>query len=200
MKSEADGKKDAPPRLDPRLHGVLANPLRHEIVMRTSARPWSPTELAEATGRSLKHVSKALEELKKENLVELVGRKPGPRGGSVHLYRACRFVLSAEQWERLSNLEQASATGGIIVGLSTDMADALEAGKFSHPHHAMIRDHRQVDDEGLKHCSNILVRAYKEILVAEEESLDRCKDSGEEPFGIAVGLAAFPRAPEDTSG
>lgn len=79
------------------------------------------------------------------------------------------------------------------------MADALEAGTFyAHPHHALIRDHRQLDDEGMKRCAQILKKAYDDILVAEQESLDRCRESGEAPFGIALGLAAFPRAPEAT--
>lgn len=182
--------------LDPRLHRILANPLRHEIVMRTGARSWSASELAEVTGHSVKHVSKSLEELKKEGLVEPVGSRPSPKGGSVRLYRARRFILHAAEWERLSELEQASATGKIVFELHGDMADALEAGTFhTHPHHAMIRDHRVVDDQGMERCAEILTRAYEELVQAEEESIERSKESASEPFRIVLGLAAFPAAP-----
>jgi DNA-binding transcriptional ArsR family regulator len=203
MSWKADDRMDRTPTapsttfLDPRLHRVLANPLRHEIVMRTGARPWSAPELSEATGYSSKHVSKSLEELRKEGLVEPVGSQPGPKGGSVRMYRACRFILDAAEWERLSDLEQASATGKIVFELHGDMAHALEAGTFyAHPHHAMIRDHRMVDDEGMERCAEILTRAYEELVEAEVESVERCKDSAREPFRIVIGLAAFPAAPD----
>lgn len=168
--------------------------------MRTGARPWSASELSGVTGYSVKHVSKSLEELKKEGLVELVGESPGPKGGSVRLYRACRFILTAVEWERLSELEQASASGKIVYELHRDMADALEAGTFyAHPHHAMIRDHRMVDDEGLERCAKILTRAYGELVEAEAESVERCTNSPEKPFRIVLGLAAFPAAPDGPS-
>lgn len=187
--------------LDPRLHAVLANPLRHEIVLRTSARPWSPTELADATGCSLDHVSKACRELKKENLIELVVTKTGPKGGTVYLYRAARFMVHAEEWERLSEVEQATSTGQIVMGLKMDMDEALAAGTlYAHPHHALIRDHRMVDDQGMKRCAEALERAYEEILEAERESVERCGVApGRQPFPIGLGLSVYPRAPEGSA-
>jgi len=184
--------------LDPRIHAVLANPLRHEIVMRTSARPWSPTELIEATGRTKWHVEKALRELKSVNLIELVEKRPGPKGGWVYLYRASRFVLHAEEWERLSDATQASATGKIEAELHRDLATAIETGGYAHPNHAMIRDHRRLDDPAMERCAEILTRAWEEIVEAEEESLGRCNGDGEPPL-VVLGLAALPGAPEPPS-
>lgn len=199
MRENTSRAAPSPALLDPRLHAVLANPLRYEIFMRTGARPWSPTELAKATGRSLKHVCKAIEELKRAGLVEPVGTESGPQGGRLHFYRAARLVVGADDWERMDRLAQASATGQIVAELQRDMADALEAETFcAHPQHALFRDHRRVDDEGMERCAEILTRAWEEIAEAEGESIQRSQSSGEPLIPIGIGLAAFPRAPEDT--
>lgn len=197
MRSKADETAGATalPLPDARLCRILGNPLRHEIVMRTAARPWSPTELAKVTGKTLTHVSKALEELKREDLVELVGTKPGPKGGKMHLYKASRFVVSAEEFEQLPKSKQAASSAKVVAELHEDMASAVETGAFySHPHHALIRDHRAVDDQGMERCAEILERAHAEIVEVEEESLDRHGGATDGLVGIGVGLVAFPRA------
>jgi len=205
MRDESDGNggvaSEAPVAYtQPRIHGLLANPLRHEIVMRTSARPWTASELAVVTGKTLKHVSKALEDLRKASLVELVERRPGPKGGIVRFYRAVRFIIDAEEWEHLSVPEQASSTAKIVAELQRDQARALEGGTYySHPHHVLIRDHRQMDDEGMQSSDKILCRAYDELIEVERESLKRCEQSGEEPKQVVLGLTAFLAAPERSS-
>src|SRR3954465_10902843 len=197
MRDGSDGNLDVASEApvaysQPRVHGLLANPLRHDIVMKTSARPWTASELSAATGKTLKHVSKALEDLKKAGLVELVDQKPGPKGGIVRFYRAARFMVDAEEWEYLSMPEQASSTAKIVAELQRDQARALEGGTYySHPHHVLIRDHRQMDDEGIRSTDKILCRAYDELIEVERESLERCGQSGEKSKEVVLGLTAF---------
>lgn len=187
--------------LDPRLHGVLSNPLRHAIMTRTAARPYCATELADATGESLKYVSKAIGELKKDGLLELVKKAPGPKGGTQHFYRAAfRFTVSAEEWHRLSVLEQGLSSAGIVTDFHRDMADALEAGTFyADADHVMLRDHRGLDAEGMKHAREILDEAYEKILGVVEQSVQRSQRDEADLIPIALGLALFRRAPEAPS-
>jgi DNA-binding transcriptional ArsR family regulator len=203
METKVDGKAEAahspvPICLDPRLHGILANPLRHDIVLRTGARPWCATEIAEATGYSRKHISKAIKELVEAGLLELVERKPGAKGRIASYYRAVyRFMLHTPEWEQLSVVEQAATTNTIVESLHRDMVHSLDAGLLhAHPHHVMLRDHRRLDDEGMERVEEIFRAAYKEAVAEEEASIERCEQSGDEPFWVVYGLSSFQRGPE----
>lgn len=185
--------------LDPRLHGVLANPLRWEIVMRTGARPWCATELAEVTGYRRRHVSKAIKELEREGFVELVETKPGPKGrGAANYYRAIyRFIIETPDLDQLSASERALATRNLVASICSDMVDSLDANLLhAHPHHVMMRDHRRLDDEGMKKVEEIFRRAYDEAVEEEAASLSRCEQTEEEPFWVVYGLSSFQKGPE----
>lgn len=180
----------------PELHALLANPLRHEIAMRTAARPYCATELEKATGRSRKSVSRAIGELRQAGVLELVEKRKGPRGGWAYFYRAARMVIDVEEWERMPNSEQARLTGKRLAELQRDQIEALEAGTFhSHPHHALIRDHRHLDEEGFRRQAEILGRAYEELVDNAAVSSERCAVTGEVPQLAVIGLTAFPAAP-----
>lgn len=189
-----------PADLAARFHKVLSNPLRHGILMRTGARPWSPSELAEATGRSLAHVCKAIDGLEREQFIELVSKEKGPKGGWVKYYRAVsRFLVNAEEWDRLSDREKAESTCRIVAELESDMHDALNGGTYWQDGHCLIRDHRRLDLQGQKRADEILNRAYNEIVEEEEQSIERCAESGEDAALVVIGLTEFPAGPHTPS-
>lgn len=204
MEAAVDGKVadtrqgPAPLCLDAKVHGILANRLRWEIVMRTGARPWCATELAEATGYSRRHVTKAIKDLRKAGLVELVEKKPGPKGRVASFYRAAhRFTLHTAEWEQLPSVVQASATGNIVSSLYRDMVESLDSGRFhSDPHHVMMRDHRRLDETGMKRVEGFFREAYDKAVAEEEASIERCEQSEDEPFWVVFGLSSFRRGRE----
>jgi hypothetical protein len=202
MVSGADGslsrtaEKDRLRPDSPELHALLANPLRHAIAMRAAARPCCATELEEVTGRPRKGVSKAIRELKRAGVLEFVEKRTGPKGGWSYFYRATRMIIDSDEWEQLSDSEQASLTGKRLAELHRDQVEALEAGTFhSDPHHALIRDHRYLDHEGFRRQAEILTRAYGELVENAAQSEDRCAATGEVPRLAVIGLTAFPAAP-----
>jgi len=189
-----------PADLAARYHKVLSNPLRHAIVMRTGARPCSPTELAEATGRPLKHVCRAIEILEQEEFVELVRKEKGPKGGWIYLYRAVsRFLVNAAEWAKLSEQQKAESTCRIVAELESDMDEALDAGTFWRDDHCLFRDHRRYDRQGMKRCDEIIERAHRELVEEEEASIERCIESGEETTLAVHALMNFPAAPQTPS-
>jgi len=99
----------------PELHGLLANPLRHEIAMRAASRPYCATELQKLTGRSRKSVSKAITELKGAGVLELVEKRSGTKGSWSYFYRATRTVIDVEEWEQLSDSERQRESAGSVL-------------------------------------------------------------------------------------
>jgi DNA-binding transcriptional ArsR family regulator len=184
--------------ISPELHGLLANPFRHEIAMRMAARPYCATELVQVTGRRRRYVTEAIEELREAGVIELVEIRPGPngKGGRAFYYGATRTIIEADEWEQLSASDQASLTGKRLAELQRDQVEALEAGTFhSHPHHTLIRDHRRLDGEGFRRQDEILRRAYDELVANAEASHARCSATGETAQLAVIGLTAFPAAP-----
>lgn len=180
----------------PELHALLANPLRHDIAMRTAARPWCATELQSAIGRSRKCISKAIRELKQAGVLELVEKRPGARGGWSYFYRATRVITQADEWKELPGSQQANLTAKRLAELHRDQIEALQSGAFhSHPHHALIRDHRRLDNEGFRRQAELLARVYEELVANAAESDRRCEVTGEVPRLAVIGLTAHPASP-----
>jgi DNA-binding transcriptional ArsR family regulator len=188
----------APLFFDAEAHGVLANRLRWEIVMRTGARPWCATELAEATGYSRRHVTKAIKDLREADLVELVERKPGTKGRVASFYRAAyRFTLHSADWDQLPSVIQETTTANIVSSLFRDTVESLDSGRLhSDPHHVMMRDHRRLDQVGRERVVEYFLEAYERAAAEEAASLERAAETGEALEWSVFGLSSFRRGPE----
>lgn len=191
--------------LGPTIYKALSNPLRHQIIMRTGERPWSPKEIAEdLDGVPLKRVCEQIEVLLglEPPLLELVEERPGPRGSTIHLYRAVvRARLNHEDWAQLSPAEQAAQTVTITEELHREWIASINAGLFhSDPNHVLMRTPLILDREGMRQIDAILVEAQDRFAEVERESADRRKLSCEEPVRVITGLVSFPAAGADRSG
>lgn len=203
MGTEADGKRgtevSAATYLSAEFHGVLANPVRHDIVMRCGERPWSATELAEALELPRRQITDQIEVLKRVDppFLECVGKKASPKGGSMYMYRATRYVLHADQWKALSSLEQEVSSANIVSYLTEELHQALrDATLYSHPHHVLYRDRHMVDDQGMINICRILTRASEEVDAEVDEAMERMTESEEQPIPITLGLLSFEVAPK----
>jgi hypothetical protein len=188
--------------LGPTLYKALANPLRHQIIMRTGERPWSPKEIAEDLDVPLKRVCEQIEVLLSFDppLLELVDERPGPRGSTIHLYRAIiRARLNHEDWTHLSPAEQMAQTVTITDELHREWIASINAGLFhADPNHVLMRTPMILDRQGMCRIDQILVEAQDCFAEVERESAERLAESGEEPTRVITALASFPAS--DRSG
>jgi DNA-binding transcriptional ArsR family regulator len=183
---------------DARIHRMLSHPLRYAIVMKLGERPWSPSELAAVLDESVKRVSEQIEILVKEELVELLGKAAGPRGGIVRQYRAVRYVIDAEEWAALPKFTQENASVTISRELFSEVASALRSGTFdSQESRALIRRPLWTDEEGMKEVEQILASADRKIAAVERRSLRRRSNSDRPAIRIITALLSFEAAQSD---
>jgi hypothetical protein len=157
------------------LYKILKHELRRKILIRTSERPWSPSELAEATGEPLKRVCEHIDVLRnhKPTVLESVGERPGPKGGRPqHFYRAVdRIVVYAEEWARLPEL--------------------MQAAFFGDPDHALMRTALHLDQAGRRKVSEIMIEAQERLSDVQLESAERSRVSGEQLQRSITGFVSF---------
>jgi len=170
---------------------VLGHDLRYAIFMKLGDRPRSATELEQELEADVKEISRQIRGLAKFELVELVGAAPGPRGGLLHRYQACRHVFDRSEWERLPEAKRQTLSARITETLTREMHAALDCGSFdSHPSRVLGRRPLELDDAGAARADEILTRADEELAEASAESLERGTKT--RPWVSAV--TAFPAA------
>jgi hypothetical protein len=202
MGAEADGKitpRSAAPYLPPALHGVLANELRHEILMRCGERPWSATELAEALEQPRRRITDQIEELKKLDppLLECVGKKPSPKGGSMFMYKAARFIFNTEEWDQLSPVEQAVSSANIVKLVTEELARGIRDGTlYNTSDHYLLRDRQMVDRQAMAEIRELLDEAHDRFVGIATTATQRLESSGERPIPITLALVSGEVAPK----
>jgi len=182
--------------LRPTLYKALSNPLRHQIIMRTGERPWSPKEISEDLEVPLKRVCEQVNVLLETEppLLELVGETTGPRGSTIHLYRALiRARLNHQGWAQLSPAEQMAQTVTITEQLHREWVDSVNAGIFhKDPNHVLMRTPMNLDRKGMRRIDELLVEVQDRFAEVERESAERCENTGEETTRVITALASFP--------
>lgn len=205
MGTEADGTRGAAQPatafLPAALHAVLANEVRHEILMRCGDRPWSATELAEAMDLERRQVTDQIEELKKTKppLIEMVGKKRSAKGkgGAMRMYRATRYALDADQWASLPPLAQEVSSSNIVGLITEELARALrDQTLHTRKDHVLYRERHMVDEEGMRKICAILTRAADDVAAEASASVDRMSISNESPIPLTFGLLSFEVASE----
>jgi DNA-binding transcriptional ArsR family regulator len=182
--------------VEPRIHRMLAHPLRYAIFMRLGEGPATSAELADRLGESPKYISRQIGELLRENLVEVVEKRPNTRGGPS--YRALdRYLWDADEWAQLPQLERESASVTICQTFNREMGGALAAGTFdAHPSRVLIRRPLWGDDQAAQEIDAIYRRADKEVAEAERRSVER-NHSDQRPHRILTFLTSFLVSDED---
>jgi hypothetical protein len=181
------------------LHGVLANEVRHKILMRCGERPYSATELAADLGLSRRKVSDQIEELKKAQppLLEFVGRKAGKKRGSMRMYKAARFNFSVEDWRTLSPVEQAVSSTNIVTLLTEDLSRGLIDGTlYAHDDHVLLRDRQMVDAQAMTEVRILFDELYDRFVEVVTSATQRMEKSGETPIPLTLALVSAEVAPK----
>jgi predicted transcriptional regulator len=199
MPEATKGSERRAPEVDLRRHGLLQHRLRYEIFMILCERAASSAELVDILGARRQRISDQIKELVDFDLVELVAKEPGPRGGLRHLYRAVnRYVFDADEWGALTVSTKNVGSEAVVRILHGQVVRALECGSFDEDENRVhIRLPFWGDRQAMVEVDEIMCRALEEIEGVAELSHKRQQTSDEPPRRIITAMQSFLAAPAD---
>ena len=161
----------APQSLDETLMKALAHPLRWRILEVVSERgEASPVELARALDQPLATVSHHVRVLRDSGSLELT-RTEQRRGALEHYYRAVTPpFFDAEQWERSPVLLRRGVAGQILRRVVVDATEAGRAGAFDAPEAHVDRMVVELDIEGWRELSALLMDVLSQAQAIQAKS------------------------------
>jgi DNA-binding transcriptional ArsR family regulator len=168
----------APQSLDETLMKALAHPLRWRILEVVSERgEASPVELARALDQPLATVSHHVRVLRDSGSLELT-RTEQRRGALEHYYRAVTPpFFDAEQWERSPVLLRRGIAGQILRRIVVDATEAGRAGAFDAPEAHVDRMVVELDVEGWRELSALLMDVLSQAQAIQAKSDARRADA-----------------------
>lgn len=168
--------------LDPRIAKALSHPLRPRILqLLVELGEASPSELARRLGVPLGTVSYHVRLLHEHRCVDLVRTEPR-RGALEHYYRAAvQPFLDDEQWERIPLTLRQTLAGQTMRQLFEEAAAAGIAGGFDPGGVHVDRVPLELDAEGFKEISDLLVATLDEVNRIQARSSTRLAAAGAEP-------------------
>jgi hypothetical protein len=163
--------------------------------MKLGEEPATSTQVATVLRESTKYISRQIGELLKENLIEVVERRPNSQGGPT--YRAVdRYVWSVEEWTSLPQLERENASVTICKMFNGELGASLKSGRFdAHERRVLIRRPIWGDDQAMREIDEAYVRADEEVHEAERRSAER-NHSGHRPHRVLTALFSFLVSPD----
>lgn len=199
-RSDDTGKGRVFLQAEPRIHKMLAHPVRFRIVWRLGDGPATAAQLADWLDESPKYISRLLTELQGEDLVEVIREDANPKGGKTYTYRATdRYLWDADEWSQLPEVERKNASLGICKTVNEEMGRALQSESFDeHPHRVLIRRPVWADDEAAAEIDEIYKRADSEAADAARRSAER-NHSDKPPRRWFLYLISFLASPQDRS-
>jgi DNA-binding transcriptional ArsR family regulator len=167
-----------PQSLDETLMKALAHPLRWRILEVVSERgEASPVELARALDQPLATVSHHVRVLRDSGSLELT-RTEQRRGALEHYYRAVTPpFFDAEQWERSPILLRRGVAGQILRRIVVDATEAGRAGAFDAPEAHVDRMVLELDAEGWRELSALLMDVLRQAQAIQAKSDTRRGDA-----------------------
>lgn len=168
----------APQSLDETLMKALAHPLRWRILEVVSERgEASPVELARALDQPLATVSHHVRVLRDSGSLELT-RAEQRRGALEHYYRAVTPpFFDAEQWERSPILLRRGVAGQILGRIVADATEAGRTGAFDAPEAHIDRMVVELDTEGWRELSALLMDVLNKAQAIQAKSDARRTDA-----------------------
>jgi DNA-binding transcriptional ArsR family regulator len=180
--------------LDPRIAKALSHPLRPRILqLLVELGEASPSELAGRLGVPLGTVSYHVRLLHANRCIDLVRTEPR-RGAVEHYYRAAvRPFLDDEQWERIPLALRQTVAGQTVRQLFEEAAAAGIAGGFDHGGVHVDRVPLELDPQGWREISDLLVETLAEVHRIQVRSSARLRAADAEPADSVLGVFHFAR-------
>jgi len=182
--------------IDPVFAKTFTHPLRSHVWVTLFERGVvSPGEIAAELGIDASEVSYHFRELKKRGLIRLV-RTVQRRGFDEHFYEPVSpaFYFDDAEWMKLPKGVRASFSGEMLREVIGRLVAALEAGSFDARNRHLSQSWLLVDERGWQELMRTVQRALERVVVIQERSAERRKDSAEPAIPVSVVLAAFETA------
>jgi DNA-binding transcriptional ArsR family regulator len=157
--------------LDENLMKALAHPLRWRILEVVTERgEASPVEVARVLGQPLATVSHHVRVLRESGTLEPT-RTEQRRGAIEHFYRALiPTFFDSEQWSRTPLVLRRSVAGQILERIVGEASAAGAVGAFDEPHAHVDRMVVELDDEGWRELSDLLVDVLRQAQAIQGRS------------------------------
>jgi DNA-binding transcriptional ArsR family regulator len=184
----------APQPLDESLMKALAHPLRWGILEIVSeSGEASPVELARLLDQPLATVSHHVRVLRDSGSLELT-RTEQRRGALEHYYRAVMPpFFDVEQWERSPIVLRRGVAGQIFTHIVAEATAAGQAGAFDAPEAHVDRMVVELDTEGWRELSALLMDVLRRTQAIQEKS-DARRGEAEETRVAQVAILSFEMA------
>jgi DNA-binding transcriptional ArsR family regulator len=168
-----------PHSLDESLVKALAHPLRWRIVDTMVERgEASPVQLARLLDEPLATVSHHTRVLRDLGCIELTRTEPR-RGAVEHYYRALMpAFFDDEQWKRVPIMLRRGVAGQIFRRIVDDAAAAGAVGAFDAPGAHLDRLLVELDDDGWRELSELLLDVLRRAQAIQSRSDARRGDGG----------------------
>jgi DNA-binding transcriptional ArsR family regulator len=165
--------------LDDRLVKALAHPLRWRIVETMVERgEASPVQLARLLDEPLATVSHHTRVLRDLGCIELTRTEPR-RGAVEHYYRALMpAFFDDEEWKRVPAMLRRGVAGQILRRIVDDAAAAGALGAFDAPGAHLDRLLVELDDDGWRELSELLLDVLRRAQAIQSRSDARRGDGG----------------------
>jgi DNA-binding transcriptional ArsR family regulator len=165
--------------LDESLVKALAHPLRWRIVDTMVERgEVSPVQLARLLDEPLATVSHHTRVLRDHGCIELTRTEPR-RGAVEHYYRALMpAFFDDEQWKRVPIMLRRGVVGQVFRRIVDDAAAAGAVGAFDAPGAHMDRLLVELDDDGWRELSELLLDVLRRAQAIQSRSDARRGDVG----------------------
>ena len=180
----------------------MAHPTRVFLMSTLNGRVDSPTNLARALDRDIKHVTYHLSVLRELGCVELVSphSTQGRRASQSRYTATRRPIFYDEAWQQLDDDAKQAITTTLMRLISAEVAEAMEAGTFFDPDdNHLSRTPFCADEEGWREITEVLDRTSGELLEVEERISDRLAKGASGEILTKVMMIQF-RSPKPRSG
>lgn len=185
-----------------KLARMLGNAWCERILMELSARAFmSPSQFVREVGGEISEVARSFRRLADAGLIEFVGTRAGPKGGTERLYRIVhRAHLDTASWELLPRGSRRGFSNSILESYSRRITEAIDAGTFDiEPDRHLSWTPAALDQIAWHQLCGALDEILDSVPALETKAAERMAQTSEESIPATLHLASFcgPPLPEE---
>ncbi len=179
-----------------RLLRLASDPVRFKMLVLLNERTAGAREIADALGLSVDAVLPQLEQMREDDLIEVVGEVPLGEAVEPRHRALVRALWSDEDWIALSLEERRRLSAWIVELIHADACEALESGSSDAraDSHAS-RSVSLVDEQGWRELTRIQEKALEASFAVQAASAERLAESREQGITVLSAMLCWELPP-----